>query len=90
MGRVDGAGDPNRPTDVDALIVSAIGAVAPDASVRVESLDPTVDLWAALDLDSMDHVVIVERLSAGIGRDIPEADAPLLLTLESMRRYLVS
>lgn len=74
--------------DIDALIVTSIAAVAPDAAERVGTLNPDVDLWAALDLDSMDHVTIVEHLSAGIGRDIPEADAPLLLSLGSMRRYL--
>ncbi len=67
---------------------SAFDAVAPEAGEVLVTLDPDADVWEALQLDSMDHLAVVERLAQAIGRDIPESDYPQLLTLAAIHRYV--
>ena len=80
----DSAGETGA--DTTAMIFDALAAVAPE--VRTVAIDPTVDLWKALHLDSMDVVTVVERLSSAIGADIPERDLPRLISIDGIRSYL--
>lgn len=72
----------------ELAVHEAFVAVAPELSDELHMLDPDVDVWVELQLDSMDHLSVVENLSRVIGRDIPEADYPELLTVAAIRRYV--
>jgi acyl carrier protein len=78
----------NRPGDASATVVrNAIAAVAPDRADELGELDPNIDIWAALDLDSVDHLAVMARLADELGRDIPERGYPLLLSLRQLSEY---
>lgn len=78
-----------RPADDHtALIKQAIAAVAPELEPELADLDPDVDVWVEFELDSMDHLAVMTKLSEATGIDIPERDYPELTTLDSMREYL--
>lgn len=79
-----------EPDAVDAMITAAIIAVDPTVATELERLDPTVDLWRELDLDSIDFVAVMEHLAVAVGRDIPARDAPRLVSLAGLRSYLSS
>ena len=53
-------------------VVESIAGVAPDIADELESLDPSIDLWDHLELDSMDHVNVMAALSERTGVEIPE------------------
>ena len=72
----------------EQTVTEAILAVAPELDEELAELDPGVDVWTELGLDSMDHLSIMEQLAAAIGTDIPEADYPSLLTVAGMRGYV--
>ena len=74
--------------DVEGLVRNAITEVAPELAPELADLDPDVDLWRELELDSMDRLTVMTRLSEATGRDIPERDYPSLVTLQSIRDYL--
>jgi len=78
------------PDTVDLMITAAITAVVPSVASELEQLDPTLDLWQELGLDSIDYIAIIERLSLAVGRDIPARDAPRLISLAGLRGYLSS
>ena len=42
------------PDTVDLMITAAITAVVPSVASELEQLDPTLDLWQELGLDSID------------------------------------
>ena len=58
------------PDDARDLIEQALRGVVPDADIR--GLPGDTDLRDAFELDSLDFVEIVERLSTGSGRRIEE------------------
>jgi acyl carrier protein len=72
------------------IVRSAIVAVASERTEELDRLDPDVDLWSVLDLDSLDHLAVVTRLAEGLGVDIPERDYPRLLSLRQLRAYVDS
>lgn len=74
--------------DVDGLVRRSITEVAPELAPELDDLDPNVDLWRELELDSMDHLSVMTRLSEATGRDIPERDYPKLRSLSAIRDYL--
>jgi acyl carrier protein len=76
--------------DVTSMILDAIADVAPDLEPELGELDHHVDLWAELQLDSMDHLAVMTRLSEQTGREIPERDYPRLTTLDALRAYLTA
>lgn len=82
--------DTETHADIDpiAMILSAIGDVAPDIAPELGDLDHDIDFWREFQLDSMDHLAIMTRLSAQLGRDIPEHDYPRLTTVNALRDYL--
>jgi acyl carrier protein len=74
--------------ELDALVRSALVEVAPELEPELADLDPDVDLWRELELDSMDHLSVMTRLSEATGREIPERDYPKLRSLRSISDYL--
>ena len=80
--------DRNDPTT--ALIFEAIIEVAPELDDELDELDPDVDLWSEFQLDSMDHLSVMTRLSEASGRDIPERDYPSLVSLRQLRGHLAA
>lgn len=71
-----------------AVVLTAIAGVAPELESELATLDQDIDLWEALELDSMDHLSVMTRLSEATGQEIPERDYPRLLTLHAIRSYL--
>lgn len=55
---------------------------------ELNSLGPDENLRAALELDSIDFLSFVERLSTATGRRIEEDDYPRLATLNSCVGFL--
>lgn len=78
------------PSTTSQTVRDAFVAVAPEVEDELDDLDPQVDVWNELQLDSMDHLSVMENLSRLIGRDIPESDYPQLLTLDAIERYVDS
>lgn len=76
------------PREPPRFVVDAISSVAPERASDVAEVDGDADLWEALDLDSVDHIVVMEQLSAAIGSDIADRDLPRLLTLNQLVEYL--
>ncbi|MBW7837514.1 MAG: acyl carrier protein [Sphingomonadales bacterium] len=73
-------------SDIRNLIFDVLSGIAPEADPT--KLAGTVDLRAALDLDSMDFLNFVIALSKRISVNIPEADYPKLFTLNGAIAYL--
>lgn len=71
-----------------AIVMDAIRKVAPERAGDLADLDGDIDFWEALDLDSIDHLTVIEQVSAAIGADIPDRDLPRLLTLNQLTRYV--
>jgi acyl carrier protein len=67
-------------TDARAVIVEVLSAVAPDGDV--DSLDPARSLRTQLDLDSLDFMAYVERLSERTGAPNREEEYPMADTLD--------
>jgi hypothetical protein len=74
--------------DPVVMILAAIADVAPEAAARLAGVDHHVDLWTELQLDSMDHLAVMERLSAQSGKRIEERDYPRLTTVDALRRFI--
>lgn len=74
--------------DVRRILFGAIAEVAPELEAELDDLDTTVDLWRELELDSMDHLTVMTRLTEATGRDIPERDYPQLGSVDAVCAYL--
>jgi acyl carrier protein len=74
--------------DTVAMILSAIADVAPELEPELADLDHDVDFWTELQLDSMDHLAVMTRLSEQTGIDIAERDYPHLTTINALRDFL--
>jgi len=74
--------------DFAAMILSAIADVAPELEPELGDLDHGVDFWTELQLDSMDHLAVMTRLSEQTGIEIAERDYPHLTTIASLRDFL--
>ena len=75
----------NEP-QIRALVADILAGIAPEADLA--AVGDSEDLREALDLDSMDFLNFVIRLSQRSGVAIPEADAPRLTTLAGLVVYL--
>jgi acyl carrier protein len=82
--------DEHPAVDVTAMILSAIADVAPELEPELADLDHDVDFWMELQLDSMDHLAVMTRLSEQTGVDIAERDYPRLTTVASLRDFLAA
>ena len=76
--------------DVTAVLFRAIADVAPEVEPELADLDRDADLWEELELDSMDHLSVMTRLSEATGREIPERDYPALTSMRQIREYLAA
>jgi acyl carrier protein len=73
--------------EVRAVVLRALGAIAPEADLS--ALKPDVAFREQLDLDSMDLLNLVVAIDAALGVGVPEADYPKLATLDGCVDYLV-
>jgi acyl carrier protein len=73
-------------TDPRAMVLEALGRVAPEADLG--ALDPSEDLRDALELDSMDFLNLVTAIAERTGVEVPERDYPKLVTLDGFTAYL--
>ena len=76
--------------DADEIVRNAIAEVAPDVADELGSVDPTVDLWDVLDLDSMDHQNVMVAIFKRTGVEISERDYPSLRSLDRLAEHLAT
>jgi acyl carrier protein len=69
-----------------AVVVDAILAIVPDADL--DSIGDDVRFRSELELDSLDFLAFVERVSQASGVRIDEADYPRLATIGSCVAFL--
>ena len=72
--------------DVRRAFLDALVHVAPE--VDPDALDPAQPLRDQLDLDSMDYLNVVIRLSEVLGVEVPEKDYPRLESVDAATAYL--
>lgn len=75
-------------TGLEAAVREAIVSVAPDVEADLAAIDPEIDAFEELQLDSMDHLNVVTALARTTGVEIPEADYPALRSVAALVRYL--
>jgi acyl carrier protein len=68
------------------LVRGALGHLVPAS--EIDALAPDDDIRQTLELDSLDFVEFVERLSQGSGVRIDEEDYPELRTLATLSAFL--
>jgi acyl carrier protein len=71
-----------------ALLTRLLRGIAP--RVDLAEIDPDAPLAEAADLDSMDHLNLVNALCDESGIDIPERDFPLVTTIDGFVAYVVA
>jgi acyl carrier protein len=71
------------------IVIESITQIAPDVEDELRELDPGIDLWEALDLDSMDHVNVMTAVSDRTGVEVAERDYPSLRSVEALAQHLV-
>ncbi len=76
------------PTEVAAAVREAIASVAPDIADDLTTIDPHIDAFEELQLDSMDHLNVVAALARSTGVEIPESAYPELRSLSALQSYL--
>ncbi|WP_354623609.1 acyl carrier protein [Psychromonas sp. MME2] len=69
------------------LIITELGNIAPE--IEPEEIPEDQDLREAIELDSMDFLNLVIAVSKQTKVAIPEADYPLVVTLNGMVNYLI-
>lgn len=72
--------------DIRVVLQEELGNIAPE--VDLGTLDPSMDLREALDIDSMDFLNFIIAVHRRLGVDIPEIDYPKLNTLDGAIKYL--
>ena len=68
------------------VIAIVLYDVAPE--IDLAAVDPGIDLRDGLDLDSMDFLNLIAGIHEQTGRDIPERDYGLFVTLADLTTYL--
>lgn len=72
--------------DPRQLLIEVLRGIAPETDPA--TVHPNEDLRDELDLDSMDELNMITRVSERLGIDIPEKDYPSMRTLEGAIDYL--
>jgi acyl carrier protein len=72
--------------DIGAVLREELGNIAPE--IDMNSVDPSMDLREALDIDSMDVLNLITAIHHRLGIDIPEIDYPKLMTFDGAVSYL--
>jgi acyl carrier protein len=76
------------PKEIRGAVIEALAAIAPEGDYdRLRGDKPLRD---QLDIDSFDFLNVVIQLHEKLGVEVPEADYPKLVTLDSAVAYLVS
>ena len=76
------------PNDARALLESALREIVPDADL--DRLPADADLRQTFELDSLDFVELVEKLSKRAGFRIEDEDAERLRTVGSATSFLAT
>jgi acyl carrier protein len=74
------------PQTVRTVILEVLAGIAPDGDL--DALDPARSLREQLDLDSLDFLAFVERVSERTGVPVREEDYPAVDTLEGCAALL--
>ncbi|MEV5837611.1 phosphopantetheine-binding protein [Nocardia sp. NPDC052112] len=74
--------------DADTVVRTALRGFASDAELA--ALARAEPLRAALDLDSLDFLTFVEKLTRATGVRIDEADYPQLVSIDSCVEFLTT
>lgn len=72
--------------DIGAVLREELGNIAPE--IDMNSVDPSLDLREALDINSMDFLNFITAIHHRFGINIPEIDYPKLTTLDAAVSYL--
>jgi acyl carrier protein len=72
--------------EIRQVVLGALGAIAPEADLS--QLRGDLDVRDQLDIDSMDHLNFLIAVHTQLSVDIPEADYPLVQTLDGLLGYL--
>jgi acyl carrier protein len=75
-------------TDPRDLLLEVLSGIAPETDPA--TIDPAEDLRDELDLDSMDELNMITRVSERLGIDIPERDYPSMRTFDGAVAYLAA
>lgn len=76
------------PDQARTMLETTLREIVPDADLS--TLAPGADLRNAFELDSLDFVELVDRLSTRAGFRIEEDDADGLRSVEAVTQFLVS
>jgi acyl carrier protein len=72
--------------EIAGVVRFILGGIAPE--VDLGQVRPDADLRDELDIDSMDFLRFVVGIHERLGVDVPEADYPLIRTLDGCVAYL--
>lgn len=75
-------------TEAREIVLRVLGNIAPE--VDLASIDPDGNLRDQMDIDSVDFLNFAIGLHNELGIEIPDSDAPKLLTLNGCVNYLVA
>jgi acyl carrier protein len=75
-------------SQIKAVVFRVLNGIAPE--VEIDAIDPSRDLRDQIDIDSVDFLNFVIGLHKDLGIEIPDADIPKLVSLNSCVDYLVS
>lgn len=70
------------------VVHAALQQVASDRSDEFDGLDPDVDVWRELDLDSLDHLTVMTYIADATDADVAERDYPRLITMRQLRAHV--
>jgi acyl carrier protein len=73
---------------MEATVIDAFVLVAPDIEDELRNLSVDADVFATLDLDSMDHLNVMTELATRTGVEIPERDYPRLRSVRALAERL--
>ncbi len=76
--------------DSVAIVIAAVSAVAPEVEDELASLDPKVDIFEFLGLDSMDHLNVMTEIAERTGVEIPEREYGQLRSVETLAQRIVT
>ena len=72
--------------EIEELTTDALRQIAPD--IDPDDIDRSADLREEFDIDSMDFLNLITRLSKACSMSIPESDYPQLSSLDALVDYL--
>jgi acyl carrier protein len=71
---------------IESTVHDLLLSIAPEA--EMDTLNPTVDMREALDIDSFDFLNFLIALDEELGVEIPESDYGTLISLNDLVEYL--